>query len=134
MDGTFALCEVREQRPVEELRTVVTVKSPNPKRQHLFNAGDGMQDTLLAFAPSGPLFCPACGNINHIDGIGEDSRCGGAAMGNRISLKKPRDVVIPLIGVDGDLFLEQGTGLGGGKSSLAVARTNGCQETINCCR
>jgi hypothetical protein len=38
---------------------------------------------------------------------------------------------IPLIGLDGDMLLKQGTRFGGGKTALRVAGSYGSQQTVN---
>ncbi|MCX5905713.1 MAG: hypothetical protein NTY64_00585, partial [Deltaproteobacteria bacterium] len=49
---------------------------------------DLFQDPCFALAPDGTLFCPAGGDIYEVDGIGEHSGGGIAAMGYGIGFEE----------------------------------------------
>lgn len=52
-------------------------------------------------------------------------------MGNSIGFEKTGNMFIPLIGLDGDMLLEQRTRFGGGEAALSVERSYMSQHTVN---
>jgi hypothetical protein len=88
---------------IEELASIVAIKAKQGERQGLFDLFDLFKGVGFSFAPDGPLFGPAGGNVNTVDGIGEHAREGVTAMGDRVGFKKAGFRFVPLIGFDGDL-------------------------------
>jgi hypothetical protein len=78
---------------------------------------DLFQDASFAFSPDRPLFGPAGSDIDIVQGIGEHTGNRIATMGHRIGFQKSRPGFIPLIGFEGDLFSQEGTGFGRGTPS-----------------
>ena len=56
-------------------------------------------------------------------------------MGDGIGFEKAGVGLIPLIGLDGDVFSEKGSWFGGGTASFLVLDTDGMEEFVDgCCR
>ena len=79
------------------------------------------------------MFGPAGGDIDAVDGIGEGAREGFSAMGDSISFEKAGVGLIPLVGLDGDMFSEKGSWFGSGTASFLVLSTDGAEESIDGC-
>jgi len=79
------------------------------------------QDSSFAFAPYGSLFGPAGGDIDTVDSIGKHSGEGFSAMGDGIGFEESRAGLVPLVGVKGDLFSEEGFGFGGRAAPFLIA-------------
>ena len=79
-----------------------------------------LKDIGFSFSPYGSLFGPAGGDIDEVDGIGEDAGEGITAVGDGIGFEEAGVGFIPLISLDGDLFAEEGTGFGGRVASFFV--------------
>ena len=54
-------------------------------------------------------------------------------MGDGIGFEKAGVGLIPLVGLDGDVFSEKGSWLGGGTASFLVLDTDGAEESIDGC-
>jgi hypothetical protein len=54
-------------------------------------------------------------------------------MGDGIGFEEARAGLVPLVGLDGDMFSEKGSWLGGGTASFLVLDTDGAEEPINGC-
>ena len=81
------------------------------------------------------MFGPAGGDIDAVDGIGEHAGEGFAAMGDGISFKEAGVGLVPLVGLDRDVFSEKGSWFGSGAASFLVLDTDGVKESIDgCCR
>ena len=81
------------------------------------------------------MFGPAGGDIDAVKGIGEGAREGFSAMGDGIGFEEAGVGLVPLVGLDGDVFSEKGSWFGGGAASFLVLDTDGAQESIDgCCR
>ena len=83
------------------------------------------------FPGESPLFGPCSSNINHIEGKGEHPSHGASAVGNGVGFEESRDRLIPLIGFDGDMFLQERSWLGGGEATFGVPIAERCKETID---
>ncbi len=79
------------------------------------------------------MFGPAGGDIDAVDGIGEGATEGFSAMGDGIGFEKAGVGLVPLVGLDGDVFSEKGSWLGSGTASFLVLSTEGTQESIDGC-
>jgi len=81
------------------------------------------------------LFGPAGGDIDAVKGIGEGATEGFSAMGDGIGFEEAGVGLVPLVSLDGDVFSEKGSWLGGGRASFLVLDTDGTKESIDgCCR
>jgi hypothetical protein len=98
-----------------------------------FNIFDLFQDVSFSFTPEGALFGPAGGDIDAVNGIGEHATEGFSAMGDGIGFEEAGVGLVPLVGLDGDVFSEKGSWFGGGTASFMVLGTNGTEESINGC-
>ena len=77
------------------------------------------------------MFGPAGGDIDAVDGIGEHATEGFSAMGDGIGFKEAGAGLVPLVGLDRDVFSEEGSWLGGGTASFWVLDTDGTEESID---
>ncbi len=77
------------------------------------------------------MFGPAGGDIDGIDRIGEQACEGIAAVGDGISFEEAGTGFIPLVGLDGDLVAQEGTGFGGGAASFFVVDASGAEDTVD---
>ena len=103
VDRAISLGEVFEEVIIEEFAAIVAIKAQQGEGQSLFNLFDLIEGVGFAFAPDGTLFGPAGGNVDTVDGIGEDAGEGVPAMGHGIRFEKARFGFIPLMGFDGNL-------------------------------
>lgn len=133
LDGLFSLGKMSEQVVIEELRAVVTIEAKQGEGQGCFDILDLLQDISFSFSPDGSLFGPAGGDIDAVDGIGEGAAEGFSAMGDGIGFEEAGSGLVPLVGLDGDVFSEKGSRLGGGTASFLVLDTDGTQESIDGC-
>ena len=88
---------------IEELATIVAIEAKQGEGQSLFDPFDLFEGVRFSFAPDGSLFGPAGGNIDAIDGVGEHTGEGVAAMGDGVGFEKAWSGFVPLIGFDRDL-------------------------------
>jgi len=88
---------------VEKLAAIIAIEAKQGEGQSLFDLFDLFEGVRFSFAPDGPLFGPAGGNIDAINGIGEHPREGVAAMGEGVGFEKAWSGFVPLIGFDRDL-------------------------------
>jgi hypothetical protein len=77
------------------------------------------------------LFGPAGGDIDAVDGIGEHTREGLTAMGDGIGFEEAGAGLVPLVGLDRDVFSEEGSWFGGAAASFLVLDTDGVEESID---
>jgi hypothetical protein len=88
---------------IEKLAAIVAIKAKQGEGQGLFDLFDLFEGVRFPFAPDGPLFGPAGGNIDAINGIGEHTGEGVAAMGDGVGFEEAGLGFVPLIGFDRDL-------------------------------
>src|SRR4030042_4435734 len=116
LHGLISLVKVPHQMPIQELRPVIAIKPKQRERQGVFDILDLLEDLGFAFAPDRSLFCPAGNNIHGIYGVDEITQESLPTMGDGIGLQESWLCFIPLVGLNGDLFFQEGTGFGGGSS------------------
>jgi hypothetical protein len=133
LDGLFSLGKMSEEVVIEELGSVVTIEAQQGERQGGFNIFELLQDICFSFSPDGSLFGPAGGDIDAVDGIGEHAPEGFSAMGDGIGFEEAGVGLVPLVGLDGDVFSEKGSWFGGGAASFLVLDTDGTEESIDGC-
>ena len=85
------------------------------------------QDSVLPFPPHSSLFSPSGGDIDSIHGIGEGSCKGITTMGNGVCFQEAGTGFIPLVGLNGDLFTQQGAWFRGGSTTSLVGDASGLQ-------
>jgi len=88
---------------IEKLVAIVAIKAKQGEGQSLFDLFDLFEGVSFTFAPDGPLFGPAGGNIDAINGIGEHTGEGLSAMGDGVGFEKAGLELVPLISFDRDL-------------------------------
>ncbi len=114
LHGLISLVKVAHQMPIQELRAVIAVKPKQRERQGVFDILDLLEDLCFPFAPDRSLFCPAGGNIYGVYGIGKLAEESLPAMGDGIRFQESWLCLIPLVGLNGDLFSQEGAGFRGG--------------------
>jgi hypothetical protein len=88
---------------IEELAAIVAIEAKQGEGQSLFDVFDLFDGIRFSFAPDGPLFGPASGNIDAVNGIGEHPGEGVSAMGDGVGFEKAGLGFVPLVGFDRDL-------------------------------
>ena len=88
---------------VEKLAAIIAIEAKQGEGQSLLDLFDLFEGVRFSFAPDGPLFGPAGGNIDAINGIGEHTGEGLFAMGDGVGFEKACSGFVPLIGFDRDL-------------------------------
>ena len=91
---------------------------------------DLFEDVGFPFSPDGSLFGPAGGNVDAVDGIGEHTGEGLAAMGDGVGFEETGARFVPLVGFDGDMFSDEGSGFGGGSASFFIVDSSGEEESV----
>jgi len=116
---------------VEKLGSIVRIEAEQWEGQGSFYIFDLFQDVSFSFTPDGTLFGPAGGDTDTVKGIGEHTREGLSAMGDGVGFEEAGAGLVPLVGLDGDVFSEQRTGFSGGAASFLILNTDGTQESID---
>ena len=88
---------------IEKLSAIVAVEAKQGEGQSLFDLFDLFEGVSFSFAPDGPLFGPAGGDIDAINGIGEHTGEGVSAMGDGVGFEEAGLGFVPLIGFNRDL-------------------------------
>ena len=89
---------------------------------------DLFQNACFAFSPDRPLFGPPGGDIDAIYGKGKHASHRVSTMGHGVSFQKAWSGFIPLVGFQGDLFLQKSAGFGSGPASFFILAANGFQQ------
>ena len=131
LDGTFSLGKVSHEVVIEKLRSVIAVKPEQTEGQRLLDMVDLFEHTGLSLSPDRSLFAPAGSDIHTVDGVGEHPRHGLAAVGHGIGFEKTGVRLVPLVGVDGDMFSQQGSWFGGGSASFSVLDSKRTQQPVH---
>lgn len=131
VDGFSPLGEVAVEVVVEELGAVVGVEAEERERERGFDMLDLLEDTGFPFAPYGSLFGPAGGDIDGVEGIGEHAGEGIAAVGDGIGFEEAGAGFIPLIGFDGDLATQEGTGFGSRAAPFFIVDAGGGEDAVD---
>ncbi len=92
---------------------------------------DLFEDVRFAFSPDRSLFRPAGGNVNAVDGIGEHTREGLAAVGDGVGFEETGARFVPLVGFDGDMFSDQGSRFGSGSTSFFIFDPSRKEEAVD---
>ena len=103
MDGAFSFGKMSEEVIVEKLAAIIAIEAKQGEGQSLFDLFDLFEGIGFSFSPDGPLFGPAGGDIDAINGIGEDPGEGISAMGDGVGFEKAWSGFVPLISFDRDL-------------------------------
>jgi len=104
LNGFIPFGKVFEEVIIEKLASIVTIEAAQGERQSLFDLFNLFEGIGFSFTPDGSLFSPTGGNIDAVDGIGEHTAEGIAAMGDGVGLKEAGAGFVPLVGFDGDLL------------------------------
>jgi len=131
LDGAFSLGEMTQQMVVEELRSVIAIESEQGERQRLFDMLDLFEDAGFSLSPDRSLFAPAGGDIDTVNGVGEHPGEGLATVGDAVGFEKTGARFVPLVGLDGDMFSQQGSWFGGGSATFSVLNPHRTQQTVH---
>jgi hypothetical protein len=131
LDGLFSLDKVSQEVVIEKLGSIVRIEAEQWEGQGSFDIFDLFQDVSFSFTPDGTLFGPAGGDIDTVKGIGEHTREGLSAMGDGVGFEEAGAGLVPLVGLDGDVLPEEGTGFSSATASFLVLDTDGTQESID---
>lgn len=74
LDGAFSLGKVSQEMVVEEFRSVIAIKAKQGEGKRLFDMVDLFENSGLPLSPDCPLFAPASGDIDAVNGVGEHAR------------------------------------------------------------
>ena len=116
----FSLGKVSEEVVLKELRSVVAIEAEKGEGQQGFDVFDLFEDAMFSLAPYRSLFRPAGGDIDAVKSIDKHSGKGFSAMGDGIGFEESRAGLIPLVGVDGYLFSEEGSRFRGRAAPLLI--------------
>jgi hypothetical protein len=130
LEGLFSLGKVSKEVVIEKLGSVVTIEAEQGEGQGSFDIFDLFQDVGFSFTPDGTLFGPSGGDVDAVKRIGERAREGFSAMGDGIGFEEAGAGLVPLVGLDGDVFSEERSGFRGGSASFLILDTDGAQESI----
>lgn len=64
-------------------------------------------------SPNGALFSPSGGDVDTVNCINELALHGVATMSDGVGFEETRNGLVPLIGLNGDAFLDERAGFGG---------------------
>ena len=131
LDGAFSLGEMTQQMVIEELRSVIAIESEEAEGQSVLDMVDLFEDATFSLSPDRSLFAPAGSDIHTVNRVGEHPRHGLAAVGDGIGFEKTRARLVPLVGVDGDMFSQQGSWFGGGSASFSVLDSKRTQQPVH---
>jgi hypothetical protein len=130
-DGAFSVGKVAKEMVVEKLRSVVAVKSEKTKGQRPLHMVDLFEDAGFSLSPERPLFAPAGRDIDTVKRVGKHPRKRLPAVGHGIGFKKTGTRLIPLVGVDGHMLSQEGSGFGGGSASFSVFDPDRTEQPVH---
>lgn len=131
LDRPATFGEVVEQMIVEELPTVVGVEAEDGERKIVFQGVQSVEDACLPAPPDSSKGRPSGGDIDEVDRVDKASSSGGAAVSDGIGFQKAGTSLVPLRGLDGDVFAEQGAGLGCCQPKLVMAFAEAGEDAID---
>jgi len=102
---------VAEEVVVDEFGAVIGVEAAQREGQRVSDFVHGGADCDLALAHDGAGFAPPGVDVGEVEGLDEVAVGTVAGMGDQVDLGEARGSDIPVLGLDGDMVLEQGTGL-----------------------
>ena len=130
LDGLFSVSKVSQEMVVEEFAAIVAIEAADGEWEVFLDVSDLFQDLGFSLSPDGALFSPSGGDIDEVDGIGIHTGDGIAAMSDRIGFEKAGMCFVPLIGFDGDLFSQEGSGFGGGPAPFCVLESDRSKNPV----
>ena len=131
LDRWGSVLEVSDQMPLDEFGAVVAVEAEDGEWQGNLDGDDLLQDTAFSLAPDCTLLGPSGGDVGDIEGEGELTGHGIAAMSHGIGFEEARPCLIPLVGFDGNVVLEQRAGLGGGEAFALNTQPLVCKQPVD---
>jgi len=73
---------------IEELTSIITIKSEHGEWQGVFYVFDLFQDPCFTLSPYGTLFSPTGSDIYEVNGVDVHTGGGIAAMSDRVGFEK----------------------------------------------
>lgn len=114
---------------IEELGTIVAVKTQERKRNGPFYVFDLFNDIVGALVPDCPNFSPSRVDIGHGEAPNEVSTKTGSAVSNGIGFHETRLGNVPVVGTDGNMVAKHGAGLGTAQA-FAIPDTQGLEHAV----
>ena len=130
-DGTFSLGKMAQEMMVEKLRSIIAIKPQQRERQRLLDMVDLFEDASFSLSPDRSLFAPAGGDIHTVNGVGEHPGGGLAVVGHGVGFEKTGTRFVPLVGLDGDMFSQEGSWFGGGSALFAVLNPHRTEQPVH---
>ena len=130
-DGTFSLGKMAQEMMVEKLRSIIAIKPQQREGQRLLDMVDLLEDAGFSLSPDRSLFAPARSDIHTVNGVGEHPRQRLPAVGHTIGFEKTGVSLVPLVGLDGDMFSQEGSWFGGGSALFAVLNPHPTEQTVH---
>lgn len=116
---------------VKKFSSVIGVEAEESERQLVLDFLECLFDTFIAFIPYSPIFGPTAENISQGKGPDEVALNGISSMGYGVGMQDARSVYIGVIGLNGNLMFQPGTGPGSATSFAAVDSSGRLQQSIN---
>src|SRR2546426_5758769 len=116
---------------VDELGAVIGVDAPQAEGQGELELGERVLNAVLVLAEDGPRLHPRRVDVGDVEGMHELAIGGVAGMTDEIDLREARRGDVPAIGLQGDVVLEQGPGLGAAVEALLELPLVRCQAAID---
>ena len=131
LDGAFSLGKMTKEMVVEELRSVIAIKPQQREGQSVLDVVDLLEDAGFSLSPDRSLFAPAGGDIDTVNGVGEHPREGLSTVGDGIGFEKTGTRFVPLVGLDGDMFSQEGSWFGGGSAAFAILNPHRAEQPVH---
>jgi len=103
---------VAPEMRMEELAAVVGVDAAQRERQRPAHLVESVADRLLALAEQGSRLSPGGVDVGEVERMAEVTGGRRAGVGDQIDLPEAGFLHVPAAGLDGDMVLQQDTGLG----------------------
>src|SRR3989338_11063352 len=105
----YRLCslgEVFKSVIIDEFAAIVRIKAQKREWIRGLDVFELFQDAGLSLTKHGALLCPFGRDIGGVDGVGEFSGKRSAAMSDGVTLDVSGAFLIPLFGLNGNVFLK----------------------------
>jgi len=93
--------------PVDKFRAIVGIDPPQREGQRRLDLLQSVQHRLAALAQYGSRLGPARVHIGQVERVGELPAGGVSRMRNQIHLRETRQLLLPVVGAEGDQVFEQ---------------------------
>lgn len=93
--------------PVHEFRPVIGIEATQGEGKRTFDLFDRLEGTSFSFTPQCSCFRPCRRDVGGIERIDELTFHGATTVRDGIGFQKSGDLFVPLVGPDGNVFLDQ---------------------------